>query len=697
MIRTARTRAPLPSLVALSLVALSLGCDGDGSDGEAPPDAMVASGDAMPDAIGDAMPDAMPDAIGDAGDAMRDAMPPECEALVPEYCLFPWPSDHFLTADPSRDSGFRLTPPAVGMPVSQTGVPVEPALVERADGFPLGTPIITLIPHLDAASLPGEESIEGSIEPDSKLGLFEATPDGLRAIPAFAELDRREDDPAVRVLFIRPAVILKKSTRYVVALRDLVDLDGQPIAAGEAFAALRDGIAEGPLAARQMVFDGMFDDLDAIGWARGSLTVAWQFHTASHRSLHGDLLHMRDDAIARIAAEGRNGPALTFVEVEALTPEQSAEIAYRIEGTMRVPHYMRPVDGFLQETAWVFDRGPDGLPRAAEWRDAPFILLIPRVALGGEPVGLIQYGHGLNGSRGQTDSGQHHRTAAEGYVYFGLDLIGMSSGDRNNIIGITYDVNRFVWLADRLHQGLVESVLLARAMRFTLPQMPELAQWGVTVDPDRLYYEGNSQGGIFGATHVALSTQVTRGMLGVPGQNYSTLLERSVDFDPFFVIFDAVYRERFDQVILLALMQVLWDSTDPVSHYRHLVVEPHPGNAPNQVILATAKGDWQVALLTAEIVARSDVGVALMENYDLQRAPALIEPVPYPHEGSALINWHYGNPWPPPGNRPPNDDLGDPHGKPRRDTDYRWQMINFFETGRVVDVCGGGLCPRPAP
>lgn len=693
-----RTRSLHALIATFATLAALAGCDdagGDGADGEAPPDSNTpvdGAPDAAPDsdAASGSGPDATPDGAPDAG---PPPPPPECEALVPEVCLLPWPSEHFLAPDESRDTGLRLAPPQVGMPVSQQRVPVDAALVSRADGFPLGTPIITLVPHLDASPLPGEDSIERSVAADSRLGLFEATADGLVPIPAFAELDSHEDDPAERVLFVRPAVILEEDTRYVVALRDLTDLEGRPIAPGPAFTALRDGIATGALAERQAAFDAIFDDLDAIEWHRESLTMAWAFHTASHRSLHGDLLHMRDDAIARIEAEGRAGPELRFETVRAFDAEANPRVASRVDGTMRVPHYMRPVPGFLGETAYVFDRGPDGLPVANGWREVPFVLFVPRVAVDGPPAGLIQFGHGLNGSRGQVDAAHHHQTGSEGYLYFGLDLIGMSSGDRNNIVGITYDVNRFVWLADRLHQGLLESVLLARAMRYTLPTMPQMEAWGVTVDPERLYYEGDSQGGIFGATHVALSTDVTRGMLGVPGQNYSTLLERSVDFTPFFAILDAVYPKRHDQVLLLALMQALWDSTDPVSHYRHLIEDPHPGNAANQVILATAKGDWQVALLTAEIAARSGLGVALMENYDDARAPALIEPVTYPHRGSALINWHYGNPWPPIGNRPPRDDVGDPHGQPRRDPDYRRQMLHFFETGEIIDVCGGGLCP----
>ena len=207
------------------------------------------------------------------------------------------------------------------------------------------------------------------------------------------------------------------------------------------------------------------------------------------------------------------------------------------------------------------------------------------------------------------------------------------------------------------------------------------------------FWDGNSQGAILGGAVTAVAQDWTKAVLGVGGMNYSTLLSRSVDFDPFFFVIDTSYPDPKDQAVLLALVQTLWDSADPVSYYRHLSADPFPGDAPNAVLLGPAKGDWQVPLITVETVARTDVGVALMENYDDERTVPLVEPVAYPHQGSAIVNWHYGNPWPPAGNLPPEDDVGDPHGKPRKDDAYRRQMIHFFETGEVIDVCGGGLCP----
>ena len=49
----------------------------------------------------------------------------------------------------------------------------------------------------------------------------------------------------------------------------------------------------------------------------------------------------------------------------------------------------------------------------------------------------------------------------------------------------------------------------------------------------RLFYDGNSQGGIMGGALTAIAPDFNRAVLGVPAMNYSTLLRRSVDFDDY--------------------------------------------------------------------------------------------------------------------------------------------------------------------
>ena len=53
------------------------------------------------------------------------------------------------------------------------------------------------------------------------------------------------------------------------------------------------------------------------------------------------------------------------------------------------------------------------------------------------------------------------------------------------------------------------------------------------IDAQRLFYDGNSQGGIMGGALAAVAPDFDRAALGVPAMRYSILLPRSVDYDPF--------------------------------------------------------------------------------------------------------------------------------------------------------------------
>jgi hypothetical protein len=62
-----------------------------------------------------------------------------------------------------------------------------------------------------------------------------------------------------------------------------------------------------------------------------------------------------------------------------------------------------------------------------------------------------------------------------------------------------------------------------------------------------LDYDGNSQGGIMGLMLAAVSPDIERAVLGVPGMNYSMLLPRSVDFDTYEAIMTPAYPSDLDR------------------------------------------------------------------------------------------------------------------------------------------------------
>ena len=57
--------------------------------------------------------------------------------------------------------------------------------------------------------------------------------------------------------------------------------------------------------------------------------------------------------------------------------------------------------------------------------------------------------------------------------------------------------------------------------------------------------------------------------------NYSTLLDRSVDFDPFGVVFDPTYPDSVDRQLAILLAQMLWDRGENDGYAQHLTVNPY--------------------------------------------------------------------------------------------------------------------------
>jgi hypothetical protein len=642
------------------------------------------------------------DAASDTSQSADTFGPPReapCDPLDPSHCMLPFPSNLYLREDPTRVTGVTLDF-GQSLPRNTDGTPIDSAPFRRLDGYGVGTPVIVSFPNLGWDGLPTEYDTSRALAPDAQILWFEVTDSGLERIPFFADDDISEVDPAARLLILRPGVILKEATRYIVAFRDLRDRDGRLYEKSEAFAKLvaGDTTTDPGLAPRQLRFDDTFALLEEdAGIGRASLQLAWDFTTASCDALHGPVRHMVADAFA---ATGDSGPTLGDIEVETL---DHAHWALEIRGTIEVPHFMKTAPMLRNDGAvWVFNNGPDGLPAVNGTRKAPFWARIPKSALAADhPAhGLVLYGHGQNGSGTQVRSGSNAQIANENHlIFFATDMWGMSEEDVPGIIDMLSDFSYFPRLADRLQQGLLNHVLLARSFKDRFAELESVKSRGIVIDASRLYYSGISQGGIYGPSVVALSPDIQRGHLGVPGNNYSFLLSRSRNFAPFFIGVSAFYTERWAQVLLLQVIEQIWEQSDSVSYYRHLGAEPFDGQGPNHVLLAPAKGDVQVAVTSNEWVARSGLGIPVMTPYDTERsAPTGAETAVYPRTGSGLVLYDFGNPWPDESkNLPPTSDTADPHGAPRGLAAHNRQLVHFLETGEILDVCSDDAVPGCRP
>jgi len=221
------------------------------------------------------------------------------------------------------------------------------------------------------------------------------------------------------------------------------------------------------------------------------------------------------------------------------------------------------------------------------------------------------------------------------------------------------------------------------------------------VDRSDVFYDGNSQGGIFGGTVMSVAQDITRGVLGVPGMNYSLLLTRSTDFTTYAAILYPSYPNQLQRPLVLGLAQMLWDRSDPNGYAAHMTSDPLPGTPAHDVLLHVAFGDHQVANVATEIQART-IGASIHQPAIAPARHSDVTPyygipaIPsYPFNGSALIIWDSGAATPPITNTAPMTGA-DPHSDPRNSPVARQQKSDFLQTGgSVTDVCLGLPCVAP--
>jgi hypothetical protein len=605
----------------------------------------------------------------------------DCDSLVPEYCMYPFPNNVFTAADASTPTGRRLALVDASLPVHDGGQITEAAPFNRADGFSAGQALLTYLPNAATTGLPTWQDLDASLAADSPTIVLDAET-GER-IPHFAEIDISTAQPD-GTLLIRPVERLADGRRYIVAIRNVQNEDGELIPASPDFTVLRDLLPtdDATLDARRPLYADIFMRLAQAGVERSSLQIAWDFTTASADNNTGALLHMRDEALASYG-EGL-GPTIMITDVDSNWETQ--DIAYKIEGLIEVPLYLdQPGAG----ARLVY--GDDGLPEPQGTALFDFVIMIPQSALD-EPAKLMQYGHGLLGGAGELQTG-HVRSFANTYNYivFGLDWIGMAQSDVIYIANMlnTGAMHDFEGVSDRLQQGLLNFVLMARMMKTTFASDPMFGQY---VDPSETHYWGISQGGIFGGTYMAISPDIARGCVEVPGQSYNMLLNRSVDFDQYFALLTAGYDDSRDVQMLLGLIQMLWDKAEPNGYSHRIQNDLFPDTIDHEVLIRAAVGDHQVTTLGAHVMARAvDV-----PHLDTGIRPVWgLESVSDSVEGSAYVEYDFGLPEIPLENVP-FDACDDPHGKLRSLPEAREQLDTFFRTGVIENTCTDSLCSFPA-
>jgi hypothetical protein len=592
----------------------------------------------------------------------------DCDPMVPTACALPFPSNVWTVADPSTPTRRHVEFGPTTLPG-----PSDPAPFRLSDGFSAGAGIMAHLPGATTQGLPSPLTIARSLDADSPTVLIEA--DTERRVAHFSELDQSHGDDTRRVLIIRPVVRLKSGTRYIIAVRGVVDAAKMALEPSPVFRALRDEAKsdEPSVDLRRRLYADIFAHLKRAGVRREDLQLAWDFTVASEANNTRWVLAMRDQALSQVGADGPD------YRLDSVEPNPSADIAVRLKGTMTVPLYLDSPGpgGNLQ-------LGEGGLPQQSGTAEYGFLVIVPKSVALGTPGALLQIGHGLFGRRDQA-GGFAAFANQRSYVLIATDMIGMSTEDVPHVASIITgkDMSKFKSVADRLDQGLVNALLAMRMAWGRLARDPALSFAGQSaIKTDERYYLGGSQGGIFGASYMALSTDVTRGLLAVPGQPYNLLLNRSVDFDPYLTVMRASFPDPVDLQIALGLTQMFWDRAEPTG-FAHRIEQPLPNTPPHRVLMQVAIGDHQVTTLGAHVMARS---IGAQSIKPAVRPIFGVPEVSTPYEGSGIVEYDFGLP-PEPIVNVPMREGEDPHGKVRNIPASSLQVDKFLRTGVTDWFC----------
>ena len=580
------------------------------------------------------------------------------------------------------------------------------------------------------------------------------------------------DPPA---LLMRPARNFKDGHRYIVAMRNLKNADGQTIEAPDGFRVFRDRYSSDlePVNARRDHMEDIIARLQRQGVERDSLYLAWDFTVASTRNLAGRLLEMRDTALTQL------GDAAPAYEITEVTDFEGGASIRRIKGRYTVPNFLTVPDGlcdnlvpplsqnlidYCAELNAISDQlGGNDLPGLGDLldtaSDATSLLIelgqlplsrlyyaqpgdelpqinplqptqefrfqceIPRTAVGSfddadtwvRAATPTLYGHGLLGGMGEVGGGSTARLREQNFMHCAIDWIGMASRDVPTVLTFLLDMSNFPTLPDRVQQGIVNWHFLTRLLNhpqgFAASPAFQTADGRPVFSTEKVVYDGNSQGGIIGGVVVATSTDITRGSLGVPGMNYSTLLRRSVDFDAYGALLYLSYPNSFDQSFILSFIQMLWDRGENNGYANHLrkpdafTALGHP-TPDHEVILSVAFGDHQVADVTPKVMSRTWDGAVHLPGIEPERSDSVspfagIRRAIPGERGSVMVFWDIGplnpenenNPGTgvaPPTNIPPREGR-DPHSDPRAEVAGGIQRQAFLLEDRYLNVCG----PRP--
>ncbi len=662
-----------------------------------------------------------------------------CQPYTSTPCLFPFPDNRLTKTVKGSVTGRQLNLPQAAMPANTTGTQVSTAAYDQNDGFSPGSSILLHISQLDTQAALNKTHAVGLLN----MSAYKAKNAPIMVIDEktgqrqmiYAQLDANATSAATTNLMIMPGSNWQDGHTYIVVLRDLKNAGGKLISAPSWFEKLRDGKSL-PLAERSQAkrYANIFKVLKRAKVAQNkTLYAAWDFTVASSKELTERLLGIRNGAFNELGdtslGDGQVSGAAPAFSVTSDTAKTftNGKTGNVVIGTFQVPCYLQvcgdsATTGFNYNSSGLYAtpvQGPGNVGTAG------FECVIPSTATASNRARIVLYGHGLLGGMDEvTDDPITALATGNNMVMCATNWWGLAAPDQNFDTQAVSNLNLFPVMVDRLQQGVLNALLLGRLMDNSqgFASDPHFEQNGQSIlNTGELYYDGNSQGGIFGGITTAVSPDIRRAVLGVTGEDYAnSLIQRSTDFGSptaigtfsWLLYNDYANNNSGVYTLTLDLMDQIWDRADPVGYAEGLGATPFANTPSHSVLMQIAYGDHQVSMYAGAAEARS-IGA---DAYEPGGAPASaltigggraanfnlfygLKPVPASgYTSSAIEIWDSGPGHtlnPPVGNLAPptNPANQDPHGDPRATPAAQQQISDFLQpNGTFVNVCASAPC-----
>jgi hypothetical protein len=302
----------------------------------------------------------------------------------------------------------------------------------------------------------------------------------------------------------------------------------------------------------------------------------------------------------------------------------------------------------------------------------------------------VIFGHGLFGSSAGYLTDPFTQSLAEDLcaIVIAGDFIGLTDRQVPLAPLAINDLNKSGEITEKLGQALIDFIALENAARGPMATSPAFQFNGTPViDTTKIYYVGGSLGGIMGNAFLAYDPNVTRGVLAVPGGDWSLLLERSAAW--FDLVGSAIgsYPDPDVYELNVAILGMSFEPYDPITTTAHVLKDPLFGKPANKVLLWYSMGDCLVTNISTELVMRT-MGLPIMTPD--AKTPWNVTPVTGVQESAGIVFNDHPTPLPPITNSPPPSDNGTHGGINRKAAALRYAFDFLFGSQMVVPQCLDG-------